>query len=181
MKLQVFVNAEVTAVSKLDDTNYEITLSSKDINVKCKMYSKEEPIKKKYSVAIVDTFDFKTLTGVIVSLVDYEQKLFTFSSGKLVKDSETKYSKNGIKLTTYSVLGKSCNKNKEGKYSPLYVNTTHWRCPDFISEKLTKACRGVGLLTETNFETYNEKLSEKNVTKLLAIISEDDDNKAVDF
>lgn len=181
MKLQVFVNAEVTAVSKLDDNNYNLTVSSNGTNIKCKMYSKEKPEAKKYPVIIVDTFNIKTLTGTVVSLVDNEQKVFTFSAGKLAKDVETKYSKNQVKYDLYSVVGKSNNKNEDDKYPALYTNTTHFRCPDFVSAKLTKSCRGVGLLAETNFETYNEKLSEKNITKVLHIIPEDDNNKAVDF
>jgi hypothetical protein len=181
MKLQVYTNVEVTAVQKLDDTNYQVTLSSNGTSIKCKMYSKEKPEAKKYSVAVVDTFDIKTMTGVIVRLVDDEQLIYTFTAGKLARESETKYAKSGTKFTTYSIAGKSCNKDSEGKYPGLYTNTTHFRCPDFMSDKLTKECRGVGLLTETKFETYNEKLQEKNITKLLNIIYEDKTNNALDI
>jgi hypothetical protein len=182
MKLQVYTNVEVTAVSKIDDVNYQVTLSSNETIIKCKMYAKEKPEAKKYSVVIVDTFDIKTMTGNIVSLVGDEQSIYTFASGKLARNSETRYSTSGTKYTTYSVAGKSCNKDNDGKYPGLYTNTTHFRCPDFMSDKLTKECRGVGLLTETKFETYNEKLQEKNITKLLNIIYEDRVNyNAVDI
>jgi len=178
MKLQVFVNAELKAPKLVSDNNYEVTVVSGDASIKCKMYSKEKPIEKVYSVIILDTFSIKDMTAVVQSVVDTEQKVFTFTSGKVAK-SETKYSANQTKYTNYSVVGKSLNKNNEGKYPALYTNTIHFRLPEFMESKLVKDAR-VGLFTETTFETYKDKLQEKHTTRGVNVIEEDKD-KAVDI